>query len=185
MLLLRTPTVFSPQLSRFIGKSELNEQSSMEADVAQAKEHQTVNRRGFFRKLIMSVGLVASYGTGAVYAIQFLLPKKQKAKFRKLLIASLDDLPTNGSKTFKDLSGREIVLVNTDQGLKAISTTCTHLGCKAYWEPDNDRFFCPCHDGVFDVNGNVVSGPPPRPLDSYQVEVDENDNVFVLLQESG
>ncbi|TDI85191.1 MAG: hypothetical protein E2O78_04900 [Caldithrix sp.] len=37
---------------------------------------------------------------------------------------------------------------------------------------------CPCHDGVFDVNGNVVSGPPPRPLQKYEVDVDENDNVF-------
>jgi ubiquinol-cytochrome c reductase iron-sulfur subunit len=72
---------------------------------------------------------------------------------------------------------------------------CTHLGCSPLakfvegaasglgrdWP---GGFFCPCHDGVFDVNGNVVSGPPPRPLDGYEVEVDENDNVFVLLQES-
>lgn len=147
-------------------------------------KQENVDRRGFFKRFLMGVGLLASYGTGAVYGLQFLLPKKKSKKFRKLLVASLDELPQNGSKTFKDLSGREMVLVNTDQGLKAISTDCTHLGCKSYWEPDNDRFFCPCHDGVFDVNGNVVSGPPPRPLDRYEVEVDENDNVFVLLQES-
>lgn len=149
-----------------------------------AKEQENVNRRGFFKRLLMGFGLFASYGTGAVYGLQFLLPQKKARKFRKLLIASLNELPQNGSKTFKDLSGREMVLVNTEQGLKAISTSCTHLGCKAYWEPDNDRFFCPCHDGVFDINGNVVSGPPPRPLDRYEVEVDENDNVFVLLLES-
>lgn len=151
--------------------------------MSKKNDKESLNRRGFFKKLLMGVGVVASYGTGAVYALQFLLPRKRKARFRKLLIASLDDLPKDGSKSFKDLSGREIVLVHTDRGLKALSTTCTHLGCKVYWEPENARFFCPCHEGVFDVNGNVVSGPPPRPLDRYGVEVDENENVFVMLKE--
>jgi len=132
----------------------------------------------------MISGLLLSYGTGAVYALQFLLPKKKQIKYRRLLVASLEQLPRDGSTTFKDLAGREIVLVNTEKGLRAISTTCTHLGCKVYWEPDNVRFFCPCHNGVFDVNGGVVSGPPPRQLDSYQVELDENDNVFVMVRES-
>ncbi|MFQ5706524.1 MAG: ubiquinol-cytochrome c reductase iron-sulfur subunit [bacterium] len=148
------------------------------------QDENNVNRRGFFRRLTMVVGLVAGYGTGGFYFAQFLLPKKNKTRYRKLLITSLEKLPQNGTKAFKDLSGREIILVNTDAGLKAISTTCTHLGCKVYWEPENVRFYCPCHQGVFDVNGNVVSGPPPRPLDSFQVEVDENDNVFVLLKEA-
>lgn len=143
-----------------------------------------VNRRSFFKRLAMIISLIASYGTGAVYALQFLFPRKKIIKYRRLLITSLQELPKDGSKIFKDLAGREIVLVNTEKGLKAISTICTHLGCNVYWEPENVRFFCPCHDGVFDVNGRVVAGPPPRPLDSYQVEVDENDNVFVMVKES-
>ncbi len=143
-----------------------------------------VNRRGFFKRILMGVGVTLSYGTGAVYGLQFLLPAKKKDRFRKILVTSLKDIPKDKGKTFKDLQGREMLLVNTNEGLKAISTTCTHLGCKSYWEPENTRFFCPCHDGVFDVNGNVVSGPPPRPLDKYEVEVDENDNVFVLVKDS-
>ncbi len=147
------------------------------------QKKEELNRRGFLGRFTMMMGLVVSYGTGALFFLNFLLPKKKTAKYRRLLITSLDQLPENGSITFKDLEGREIILVKTDQGLKAISTICTHLGCKTYWEPDNNRFFCPCHNGVFDVNGNVVSGPPPRPLESYEVEVDENDNVFVKLKE--
>lgn len=148
------------------------------------KHENNVSRRGFFQKLLMGIGLALSYGTGALYSFQFLLPKKITPKFRKLLVSSLDALPKEGGKTFKDLQGREIILVKTEAGLRAISTTCTHLGCKSYWEPDNNRFFCPCHDGVFDINGDVVSGPPPRPLERYPVEVDENDNVFVILKEN-
>ncbi len=146
------------------------------------REDQSVDRRGFFRKLFMGVGLAASYGVGAVYALQFLLPRKKPPTYRKILVASLDELAGGSGKPFKDLQGREMILINTDAGFKAISTTCTHLGCKAYWEPENDRFFCPCHDGIFDVNGDVVAGPPPRPLERYDVEVDENDNVFVILK---
>jgi cytochrome b6-f complex iron-sulfur subunit len=149
-----------------------------------ASDHKTDDRRGFLGKILMSVGLTAGYGTGSIYFLQFLLPKAEQANYRRLLVAAVDEVPQNGSKTFRDLQGREMVLVNTEQGLKAISTNCTHLGCKAYYEPENSRFFCPCHDGVFDLDGNVVSGPPPRPLDTCQVEVDENDNVFVFVKEA-
>jgi cytochrome b6-f complex iron-sulfur subunit len=143
-----------------------------------------VNRRSFLTNISMFLGLIASYGVGASYFIQFILPKKKETTYRKLLVTSLDKLQKEVKIIFKDLSGRELVLVNTGKGLKAISTTCTHLGCKIYWESENSRFFCPCHYGVFDTDGNVVSGPPPRPLDSYKVEVDENDNVYVMVKET-
>jgi menaquinol-cytochrome c reductase iron-sulfur subunit len=56
---------------------------------------------------------------------------------------------------------------------------CTHLGCRVRWVADHQRFFCPCHEGVFDKEGNVVSGPPPRPLDRYPVRT-EGDQLLVL-----
>jgi len=152
--------------------------------VTEEGKQDKTGRRSFLTHLAMGVGVVASYGTGAAYVLQFLLPRKRKTNYRKLLVASLNKLPKGGSKIFKDLAGREIVLVNTEKGLKALSTTCPHLGCKVDWEPDNNRFFCPCHDGFFDVNGNVISGPPPRALDSFKVEVDENDNVFVMVKDT-
>lgn len=151
-----------------------------------AEEDQTqeeTSRRGFFGRLAMWIGLAAAYGTGIVYALQFLLPRSRKPNYRQLLVTSLDELPPGGSTVFEDLAGREIVLVNTGQGLKALSTDCTHLGCKVYWQPTKDQFYCPCHEGYFDANGNVISGPPPRPLDSYEVNVDSNDNIFVLVRE--
>jgi cytochrome b6-f complex iron-sulfur subunit len=144
----------------------------------------TDKRRTFISKILMFFGLLAGYGTAGVYGLQFLLPRKKEIKYRRLLVAGMEDIPQNSSKTFYDLQGREMVLINTADGLKALSTSCTHLGCKAYYEPGNNRFFCPCHDGVFDLSGNVVSGPPPRPLNSCEVEVDENENIFVLVRES-
>lgn len=49
---------------------------------------------------------------------------------------------------------------------------CTHLGCAYRWDETRKSFLCPCHDGVFDIDGKVVSGPPPRPLDRLQAKVD-------------
>ncbi len=152
--------------------------------MAEKKAETSTDRRGFLARIAMGTGLVASYGTGLVYGLQFLIPGKKKERFREMLVASMSELPVGGSKVFKDLSGREMILVNSEKGLKALSTTCTHLGCKTYWEPDKDRFYCPCHEAVFDTEGNVVSGPPPRPLDSYDVKVDENNNVYVFVKET-
>lgn len=49
-------------------------------------------------------------------------------------------------------------------GLVALSTTCTHLGCGVSWNAERKAFLCPCHGGVYDATGKVLSGPPPRPL---------------------
>jgi len=72
------------------------------------------------------------------------------------------------------------VYVLTEDGRRyvAMSNTCTHLGCRVRWIADQDQFFCPCHNAAFDKEGLVVSGPPPRPLDRYEVKV-EDDLLFV------
>lgn len=57
---------------------------------------------------------------------------------------------------------------------------CTHLGCKVTWHEDQKHYISPCHDGHFDIDGNVVSGPPPRPLDIYATRI-ENGELFVQL----
>lgn len=69
----------------------------------------------------------------------------------------------------------------TDDGREfiAMSNICTHLGCRVRWVAGEDQFFCPCHNASFDKNGEVVSGPPPRPLDRYEVK-EEDDQLFVL-----
>lgn len=62
-------------------------------------------------------------------------------------------------------------LSKTEDGYTAFDPRCTHLGCPYRWDQENQEFKCPCHEGVFDKAGKVVSGPPPRPLDRYPVKV--------------
>jgi menaquinol-cytochrome c reductase iron-sulfur subunit len=49
---------------------------------------------------------------------------------------------------------------------------CTHLGCAYHWHTETSQFLCPCHNGLYDLEGRVVGGPPPRPLDTYAVTVE-------------
>lgn len=53
----------------------------------------------------------------------------------------------------------------------ALSAVCTHLGCNVRWRPEDSRFACPCHAGFYDPNGDVISGPPPRPLRHLETRV--------------
>jgi cytochrome b6-f complex iron-sulfur subunit len=65
--------------------------------------------------------------------------------------------------------------VHTAQGFRAFSAICTHLGCIVGWDAARRQIECPCHAGFFDLNGRVVSGPPPRPLTEYGVVVVNNE----------
>ena len=77
---------------------------------------------------------------------------------------------------------REIsVYVLTEDGRNyiAMSNICSHLGCRVRWIGDERNFFCPCHNAVFDKDGEVVAGPPPSALDRFEVKV-EDDQLYVL-----
>lgn len=66
--------------------------------------------------------------------------------------------------------------------VSAFSATCTHLGCQVRWQADEKKFRCPCHGGVYDADGRVLAGPPPRALDRVEARVDpEMDAVLVRL----
>jgi cytochrome b6-f complex iron-sulfur subunit len=67
-----------------------------------------------------------------------------------------------------------------DGGFLALDRTCTHLGCTVPWRAEEGRFACPCHASTFDITGDVLGPPAPRPLDRYLVRI-ENDVVKVDL----
>ena len=138
-------------------------------------------RRGFLGVLIMLGSLAASYGTAAAYVLGFVYPKRRDILRQRVYVTDLATLKREGQKTFRDAQGREAVLIEASDGLRAISTTCTHLGCRSLWQAEHNPFHCPCHDATFDADGNVVSGPPPRPLNRYEV-VQQGEAIFVIME---
>lgn len=75
------------------------------------------------------------------------------------------------------------VRINPDDNEDALvlSAVCTHTGCNVTWHPDEDKFICPCHGGTYDIDGEVISGPPPRPLAKLPFRI-ENDRILVRLR---
>jgi menaquinol-cytochrome c reductase iron-sulfur subunit len=72
------------------------------------------------------------------------------------------------------------VVRKDEKTVQVLSNVCTHLGCRVTWHPDIQHYVSPCHDGHFNLTGQVVSGPPPRPLDEFTTKI-ENGNLFIQL----
>ena len=73
-----------------------------------------------------------------------------------------------------------VIVVRTSTGeLRAFSGTCTHLSCTVQYRPDIERIWCACHNGHYDLTGKNVEGPPPRPLDRYDVVLKDDDVLVV------
>jgi len=72
------------------------------------------------------------------------------------------------------------VVRKKESEVRAFSDVCTHLGCRVTWHPDQKHYISPCHNGHFDIVGNVISGPPPRPLDEFVTKI-EGGELFIQL----
>ena len=73
---------------------------------------------------------------------------------------------------------RVVYLVRTGDQVRALDSTCTHLGCRTRYNADSKRIECPCHGGMYDATGKVIGGPPPSPLQTLPTRVEDN-RVFV------
>jgi cytochrome b6-f complex iron-sulfur subunit len=113
-------------------------------------------------------------------ASEFLRPRRRQkstADDDALIVAGPVDRFEPGSVTaFQE--GRFYLARLDDGGFLALSRECTHLGCTVPWVAGEDRFVCPCHASSFDITGDVLSPPAPRPLDIFPVRI-ENDIVKV------
>jgi len=67
-----------------------------------------------------------------------------------------------------------------DRTIRAMSATCTHLGCQVQWIAKEKKFKCPCHGGVYAADGSVLAGPPPRPLQTIEARIDPADSSVLV-----
>ncbi len=78
------------------------------------------------------------------------------------------------------------VLRKSETEVVVISNRCTHLGCRVNWKEDKQAYVCPCHDAAFGLEGDVLAGPPPRPLDKYEGDtLKVEDGVLSILFTEG
>jgi cytochrome b6-f complex iron-sulfur subunit len=106
----------------------------------------------------------------------FLWPRKKQEKSEKIFIAGkVNDFKVGEVIYFR----KEKALVQRlEGGFLAFSTVCPHLRCVVNWNDLQKRFECPCHGAKFNRNGEVLEGPPPRPLDLYKLRIVEEKLVI-------
>lgn len=137
-----------------------------------------LSRRNFIN-YILGGGLMGTLLTFLYPVIRFITPTKQSEIIvNKVEVAKKGELAPNTFKIFK-FGNSPGILINTPQGeLRAFTAICTHLACTVRYDSETETIHCPCHNGRFDLAGNVLSGPPPAPLEEYDVET-SGDAIFV------
>lgn len=135
-------------------------------------------RRGSLRSIW--IGLVAiATGQAGWIAASFLKPRHADARESALFVAGQVDHFEAGTVTaFPE--GKFYLVRLADGGFLALHRECTHLGCTVPWDPTQKKFVCPCHASQFDITGEVLAAPAPRPLDTFAVRL-ENGLVKIDL----
>jgi cytochrome b6-f complex iron-sulfur subunit len=128
------------------------------------------DRRTFLSQLLTGSLLVSLIGVlGTVIA--YLFPPERRVfnpARRRMRVARADEIPLGKGKQVL-FDGEPVWVLHLKGGWSAFSAICTHQGCIVHWDEKRRTLTCPCHAGVFDANGNVLSGPPPRPLKRFRV----------------
>jgi nitrite reductase/ring-hydroxylating ferredoxin subunit len=112
----------------------------------------------------MIAGLVGGYGLLGWVATRFMLPARI-GRMQQFFVASVSDFLAGSTVLYNTPNGHTVNITRhgsagTADDFIALSSTCPHLGCQVRWEGQNNRYFCPCHNGTFDPTGKATGGPP-------------------------
>jgi cytochrome b6-f complex iron-sulfur subunit len=141
-------------------------------------------RRDFLKRVIKI--FFSSIGALFLFIIAYLYPAKKKEKeVQSIYIMDEEDLPKKGvKKVILEYRAKEGIITNkifvatNKSGIAVFSPVCTHFGCLVNWDSNKKIFLCPCHGGTYDIDGNVISGPPPRPLTRLPLKI-KDGKVYV------
>ena len=143
------------------------------------KDTEGLNRRSFFSWLSFGwVAFVAATGGFFTMLLRFLFPNVLFEPVQTFRAGFPDDYIIGEVSTkWKDKYG--VWIIRNDQGIYALSTVCTHLGCTPNWLSSSKKFKCPCHGSGFKATGINFEGPAPRPLERYRIVLADNGEIIV------
>lgn len=135
-------------------------------------------RRKFINTLL-GIGGIGSLGAILYPIFSFLVPPKiAEAKVKSLKLGPVAGFSPKSSKIVK-FGRKPVIIVRTEDGeFHALEATCTHLECIVQFNEDTSQIFCACHNGIYDLNGRNLSGPPPRPLGELEVTIIDDEIVI-------
>lgn len=137
-----------------------------------------VTRRQFTNALLGG-GLVGWLGSVLYPIVSYLKPPKiPEANVHTVSAGLSADFKPNAGQVIK-FGRKPVLVIKTDSGeFRAFSATCTHLECIVQYRSDLKQIWCACHNGLYDLKGRNISGPPPRPLDEFAINI-VDDEVLV------
>jgi cytochrome b6-f complex iron-sulfur subunit len=132
-------------------------------------KNKAVNRLDFLN-ITLGALLIGLLGQAGMALFNFLKPKIEAGAFGSKVVAG--QLGEFQSGTVSHIpKGRFYVSRLDDGGFLALWQSCTHLGCTIPWIEASSRFNCPCHSSIFSPTGGIISGPAPRPMDMFPIEI--------------
>lgn len=128
-----------------------------------------------FLDFLLGTTLVAWLGSLIYPVSKYLIPPKSpNINPNSLEVGLLEEFTPNSSKILR-FGRTPIIVVRQPNGdFRAMTATCTHLDCTVQYKTDTQQLWCACHNGIYDLEGNNVSGPPPKPLTQYTVVINNN-----------
>ena len=148
--------------------------------VQMSRRDKELPRRDFLDYLLggsLLAGLLAILGA----IVRFVWPPEHLLGVQysdRLLVGKVDEIPV-GTAVRKIFNGRGVLVLRNPSGFIAVDVKCTHQKCNVHWNEARKLFVCPCHGGLFDSFGNVISGPPSRPLRQIPVRI-LGDSVYLV-----
>jgi len=125
-----------------------------------------------FVEFLLGGGLLASAVSFLYPLLRYLIPPPAADLGSDTVIAGrVGELKRNSGKIFRFGSKPGLLILTAEGEYRALSATCTHLDCTVQYRGDLHEIWCACHNGLYDLNGRNISGPPPRPLEAYDVHV--------------
>lgn len=151
-----------------------------------------ISRRRFFQRVIGFLSALATLTLAIPFIAALIGPALEKRKTHFAKVAALDSLPLGEPVDVKyaDLSTDAFmshsstysvwIIKHSPTKATAFSPICPHLGCGFNWDAQARRFACPCHGSVWTIDGRVIGGPSPRPLDTLPTKI-QNGELYVEL----
>ena len=125
-----------------------------------------------FTKLLLTGGVVGWLGSVFYPVLSYLKPPKVPEANVQAVKAGLASAFAVNTAQIVKFGRKPVILIREESGeFRALSATCTHLDCIVQYRGDLKQIWCACHNGLYDLKGRNVSGPPPRPLEEYVVNV--------------
>jgi Rieske Fe-S protein len=128
---------------------------------------------------LLGGGFTASLAAFFYPVIRFINPPDvPEASVNEVIAGNVKEFKSGGGKIVK-FGSRPVLLIRLGESeWKAFSAVCTHLNCTVQFQEGKGQIWCACHNGLYDLSGKVVSGPPPRPLEEYSVNLRGQDVVI-------